>query len=71
MNLRRVLSWCYRRLVALAERGAIDVRSEGRMRPAVSEEDIDAWLLDEPLPSVVAYRENAPAELLAAGVEIG
>lgn len=71
MNLRRALAWFRRRLVAMAEAGTLRVLSEGRMRDAVSEDDIDAWLVGEPLPSVIAYRETAPIELAQAGVEIG
>lgn len=70
-NLRPIVHAAHRSLVATADTGRLEVHSEGRMRPAVDEADVDAWLADVPLPSVEAWREEGPGELAAAGVEIG
>lgn len=71
VNARRVVAWCYRRIVALADAGRLQVRSGGRMVQAVDQDDVDAWLLGLPLPSEVRFREEAPAIYASAGVEIG
>lgn len=71
MNLRRALGWFHRRLVHLAEAGLIRVPWERRYVDACDEADIDAWLNGQIPPSLVRYREEAPAKFLAAGAEIG
>jgi hypothetical protein len=71
VSLRRALSWLVRRLVTLAEAGAVRVPWEGRMVQACDEDDIEAWLLGEIPPSYAALRETAPMTYAAAGVEIG
>lgn len=71
MNLRRALGWFHRRLVTLAEAGALRVRWERRWVAVVDDEDVDAWLMGRIPPSLVREREEAPTRLAAQGVEIG
>jgi uncharacterized protein (UPF0548 family) len=71
VSFRRAVSWVYRRLVAMADAGRLRVRWEGRMYPAVDEDDVEAFLAGTIPPSLVRLRETAPMEYAAAGVEIG
>lgn len=71
MNLRRVISWCHRRLVTLAEAGALHVRiGPKRYVKVYDEADVDAWLLGEEPPSLARARDALRDEYLAAGVDI-
>jgi hypothetical protein len=70
-NLRPFVHASYRSLVAAAEAGTLQVLSEGRMRSAVDESDVQAWLVGNPLPSVQEWRKRGPAELAALGGDIG
>lgn len=71
MNLRRALAWFHRRLVNLAEAGALRVLWERRWVHVCDEQDIDAWLAGQIPPSLVRERQEAPLRLVGQGVEVG
>ncbi|MGK2948985.1 MAG: hypothetical protein ACSLFP_10450 [Acidimicrobiales bacterium] len=70
MNLRRGLRWFHKRLVALAEAGALRVRDGKRLVPCLDQADLDAWLVGAPLPSRLEQRASGRERLTALGGDV-